>query len=149
MTTKNFTLVLIFIVLTYDVSLAETTEKKRAKYVLSNMQQDYITCYAFYKIGAEYIRKAEGDEKIIEGIEESSDISLKFAYETGELMGMETEQMSFKVELEMKVQLDLIDNDFNKASILLKKYAQQCKKLIENKKQRISFWEEKAKIKFE
>ena len=148
MTTKNFTLVLIFIVFTCGASLAETTEEKRAKYVLSSMQQDYITCYVFYKIGAEYIRKTEGDEKIVEGVEKSSDTSLKFAYETGELMNMKTEQMSSKVELEMEAQLDLIDNDFNKASILLEKYAQQCKSLIENKKQRISFWEEKAKIKF-
>ena len=148
MTTKNFTLVLIFIVFTCGASLAETTEEKRAKYVLSSMQQDYIRCYVFYKIGAEYIRKTEGDEKIVEGVEKSSDTSLKFAYETGELMNMKTEQMSSKVELEMEAQLDLIDNDFNKASILLEKYAQQCKSLIENKKQRISFWEEKAKIKF-
>ena len=49
----------------------------------------------------------------------------------------------------MKNQLDQIDNDFNKASILLEKYAQQCKSVIENKKQRISFWEKKAKIKFQ
>jgi len=149
MTTKNFTLAFIFIVLTCGVSLAETTKEKRAKYVLSNMQQDYITCYAFYKIGAEYIKKSNGEEKIIEGVEKSSDISLKFAHETGELMGMGTEQMSSKVELEMKVQLDLIDNDFNKVSMLLEKYAQQCKNLIENKKQRIFFWEEEAKIKFQ
>tara|TARA_B110000438_G_scaffold224359_1_gene218158 strand:- start:367 stop:816 length:450 start_codon:yes stop_codon:yes gene_type:complete len=149
MKTKNFTLAFIFNILIYGASLAETIEEKMAKYVLLNMQQDYITCYAFYKIGAEYIKQSNGEQKIIEGVEKSSDISLKFAHETGELMGMETEQMSSKVELEMKVQLDLIDNDFNKASILLEKYAQQCKSVIENKKQRISLWEEKAKIKFQ
>ena len=149
MTTKKFTLALIFIFLTCGISLAETIEEKRAKYVLSNMQQDYITCYAFYKIGAEYIRKTEGSEKIIEGVEKSSDISLKFVHETGELMGMETKQMSSKVELEIKAQLNLIDNDFNKASILLEKYAKQCKNLIENKKQRIYFWEKKAIINFQ
>jgi hypothetical protein len=149
MITKNFTLALIFIVLTCSASLAETIEEKRAKYVLSNMQHDYITCYVFYKIGAEYIRKAEGNKTIIEGVEKSSDISLKFAHETGELMGMETGQMSSKVKLEMEVQLDLIDNNFNKAPFLLEKYAKQCKNLIENKKQRISFWEKKAIINFQ
>ena len=81
-------------------------------------------------------------------MEKSSDISLKFVHETGELMGMETKQMSSKVELEIKAQLNLIDNDFNKASILLEKYAKQCKNLIENKKQRISVWEKKATSKF-
>ena len=55
MKTKNFTLAFIFNILIYGASLAETIEEKMAKYVLLNMQQDYITCYAFYKIGAEFI----------------------------------------------------------------------------------------------
>ena len=129
-------------------SYAKTNEELRAEYVLSNMQQDYITCYCFYKIGAEYIKKSDGEPNIIEGVEKSADTSLKLAYEMGEIMGMVTEEMSLKVKLEMKKNLDLIDNDFNNASILLKKYAQNCKKLIENKKERISFWEEKAADKF-
>jgi len=129
-------------------SYAKTNEELRAEYVLSNMQQDYITCYCFYKIGAEYIKKSDGEPNIIEGVEKSADTSLKLAHETGEIMGMVTEEMSLKVKLEMKKNLDLIDNDFNNASILLKKYAQNCKKLIENKKERISFWEEKAADKF-
>ena len=129
-------------------SYAKTNEELRAEYVLSNMQQDYITCYCFYKIGAEYIKKSDGEPNIIEGVEKSADTSLKLAHETGEIMGMVTEEMSLKVKSEMKKNLDLIDNDFNNASILLKKYAQNCKKLIENKKERISFWEEKAANKF-
>ena len=63
-------------------------------------------------------------------------------------MGIVTKEMASKVKFEMKKNLDLIDNDFNNASILLKKHAQNCKKVIENKKERISFWEEKAAIKF-
>ena len=149
MITKKIKLVFIFSILTSGISLAETNEEKRAKYVLSSMQQDYITCYSFYKIGVEYIKKTNGEKKIIEGVEKSSDISLKFAHETGELMGMSVAEMSSKVELEMKSQLNLIDKDFNKAPILLKKYAKQCKNLIENKQQRISFWEKKAVNKFQ
>ena len=142
---KILTLSLLF----NNLAFAETKEEKRAKYVLLNMQQDYIACYSFYKIGTEYIRKSNGEENIIEGVEKSADVSLKFAHETGELMSMSTEEMSSKVEIEMKKQLDLIENDFNKDSILLEKYAQQCKNLIENKKQRISFWEKRANIKFQ
>ena len=69
MKTKNFTLAFIFNILIYGASLAETIEEKMAKYVLLNMQQDYITCYAFYKIGAEYIKQSNGEQKIIEGVE--------------------------------------------------------------------------------
>jgi len=145
---KKFLFILFLSFLFCNKVFAETKEELRAKYVLSNMQQDYITCYSFYKIGAEYIRKSNGELNIIEGVEKSSDTSLKFAHETGELMGMTSEEMSSKVKNEMKKQLDQIDNDFNNASILLDKYALQCKNLIENKKKRISFWENKAIDKF-
>ena len=126
----------------------KTAEEKRAEFVLINMQNDYITCYSFYKIGAEYVRQTDGKTNIIEGIEKSSDNSLKLAHETDEIMGMTSSEMSSKVKQEMKNQLTQIDNDFNNASILLKKYGIECKNLIEDKKQRISFWEKKANVKF-
>ena len=72
-------------------AFGETKEEKRARYILINMHQDYITCYSFYKIGAEFIKKSNGDIDIIKGVEKSSDISLKLAYETGEMMEMKTE----------------------------------------------------------
>jgi len=140
--------IIILSLLVSNSAFAETKEEKRAKYVLLNMQQDYITCYAFYKIGAEYVRKSKGKPSIIEGIEKSSDTSLRLAHETGEIIGMTSAEMSSKVKAEMQNQLDLIDNDFNNASVLLEKYAQTCKNLIENKKERISFWEKKASNKF-
>jgi len=140
--------IIILSLLVSNSAFAETKEEKRAKYVLLNMQQDYITCYAFYKIGAEYVRKSKGKPSIIEGIEKSSDTSLRLAHETGEIIGMTSAEMSSKVKAEMQNQLDLIDNDFNNASVLLEKYAQTCKNLIENKKERIFFWEKKASNKF-
>jgi hypothetical protein len=129
-------------------AFAETKEEKRAKYILLNMQQDYITCYSFYKIGAEYVRKSNGKTSIIEGIEKSSDNSLRLAYETGEMMNMQADEMSEKVKLEVKNQLELAGNNFVNASALLEKYAKICKNLIENKKKRISFWEKQAVNKF-
>ena len=141
---KILTLSLLF----SNLAFAETKEEKRAKYVLLNMQQDYITCYSFYKIGAEYVKKSNGEASIIEGIEKSSDNSLRFAHETGEMMGMATDEMSGKVKSEVKNQLDLVGNDFKNAAALLEKYAQTCKNLIENKKKRISFWEKQAVNKF-
>jgi len=145
---KKFLFILFLSFLFCNKGFSKTNEELRAEYVLSNMQQDYITCYSFYKIGAEYIRKSNGKQDIIEGVEKSSDTCLKLAHETGELMGMTLKEMSSKVENEMKKQLDQIDNDFNNAAILLNKYASQSKSLIENKKQRILFWEKKSIDKF-
>tara|TARA_B110000438_G_scaffold240231_1_gene238837 strand:+ start:85 stop:528 length:444 start_codon:yes stop_codon:yes gene_type:complete len=144
---KNLKIIILSLLLS-NVANAATKVEERAKYVLLNMQQDYISCYSFYKIGSEYVKKSNGDKSIIKGIEESSNLCLKLAYETGEMMGMDDDEMSSKVESEMKKQIVLIDNNFNNATLLLEKYAQTCKNLIENKKQRISFWEKKALDKF-
>ena len=155
---KKIIEIIFLSIFAYTISFAETKnetvtveskEEKRAKYILENMQSEYIQCYTFYKIGAEYVKKTNGDSDIINGIEKSSDASLKLAYETGEIMGMTMEEMSSKVKLEMKNQLNKINNDFNKASVLLEEYALLCKNLIENKKQRISFWEKEAINKFQ
>jgi len=126
----------------------KTQEEKRADYILTNMQQEYITCYIFYKIGAEAVRKSKGETDIVNGIEKSADNSLKFAFETGEILNMSTEVMSAKVKEEMKSQRNEMQNDYNNASVLLSKYGLMCKNLIQNKKQRIDFWEKKALNKF-
>ena len=145
---KKFLFILFLSFLFCNNGFSKTNEELRAEYVLSNMQQDYITCYSFYKIGAEYIRKSNGKQDIIKGVENSSNTSLRLVHETGELIGMTLKEMSYKVKNEMKKQMNQIDNDFNNAPILLNKYASQCKRLIENKKQRILFWEKKSIDKF-
>ena len=131
-----------------EISLEKTNEELRAEHVLTNMQNDYTTCYVFYKIGYELVTKANGDLDIAKGIEKSSDTSLKMAYETGELMGLKTEDMSTKVNEEVKKQLKIIGKDFSNSSKLLDKYSVLCKNLIENRKERISFWEKLAIEKF-
>jgi len=94
---KKILKIIILSLLLANIVHAETKEEKRAKYVLLNMQQDYIACYSFYKIGSEYVKKSNGDKSTIDGIEKSSDLSLKLAHDTGELMGMTIEEMSLKV----------------------------------------------------
>ena len=85
---KKILKIIILSLLLANVAHSKTKEEKRAKYVLLNMQQDYIACYSFYKIGSEYVKKSNGDKSTIDGIEKSSDLSLKLAHDTGELMGM-------------------------------------------------------------
>ena len=142
---KKIYLQIIIILTICTTSFAETKEELVAKYVLENMQQDYISCYIFYKIGAEVVKKSNKNGDIAKGIEKSADASLKLAFETGELMNMNVEFMKTKIQLEMKKQSDEIDNDYNNASILLKKYGGLCKNLIENKKKRIDHWEKLGK----
>ena len=129
-------------------NLVKNNEELRAEYVLKKMQQDYTTCYVFYKIGSQVMSKSEENSDLATGIESTSDISLKLAFETGELVNMTFEEMKKNVNLEIEKQLLTIKNNDTNYSILLKKYALLCKNLIQDKKSRIVYWEKEAQSKF-
>ncbi len=44
-------------------SLEKTKSEKIAKYIITNIQKDYVTCYSFYKVGAEVFKKAKKNRK--------------------------------------------------------------------------------------
>ena len=56
-------------------------EKKIAKYVMENIQKDYVNCYSFYKVAAESFKKAGKEKQVIASLEESADIALKYNYD--------------------------------------------------------------------
>ena len=83
--------ILLFIFLFTPLNLfavEKTKEEKVAKYVLENIQKDYVACYSFYKIAAESFKKAGKERQIVEGLEKSADVTLKFNHDLGEVLGM-------------------------------------------------------------
>ena len=127
--------------------MAENNEKEKriAKFVMENIQRDYVNCYSFYKVAAESFKKANKEKNIIESLEKSADASLKYNYELGEIMGLNPEVMAQMTKDKVNEFVELAKKDF---SFLAKKYGLVCKNLVENPKQRTSFWEEKGNKKF-
>ena len=120
-------------------------EKRIAKYVMENIQKDYLNCYSFYKIAAESFKKTKKDKSIIDSLENSADVSLKYNYDLGEIMGLNPEVMSQMTKDNVDKFVELAKKDF---SSLVKDYGIICKNLVENPEQRTNFWEEKGKKKF-
>ena len=89
-------LILIFIFLLPASLFADekVKEKKVAKYIMENIQKDYLDCYSFYKVAAESFKKAGKDQGIIKNLENSADVSLKYNYDLGEIMGLNPEVMA-------------------------------------------------------
>ena len=133
--------IIYLIILFCPVSLSaleKTKEEKVAKYIIENIQKDYVACYSFYKISAETFKKAGKEKYIIEGLEKSADITLKFNYDLGEVLGLIPKKMTQTNILKVKEFTKIAKKDFPS---LAKKYGSMCKKLVENQKQRISYWE--------
>ena len=136
-------LIIIFIIFPYSVIANETAqEKKVAKYVMENIQKDYVNCYSFYKVAAESFKKSGKEKKIIDSLEKSADVALKYNYDLGEIMGLNPEVMGQMTKDKVNEFVKLANKDF---SSLAKKYGLVCKNLVENPEQRTNYWEEKGK----
>ena len=122
-------------------AIEKTKEEKVAKYVLENIQKDYVACYSFYKIAAESFKKAGKEKQIIEGLEKSADVTLKFNHDLGEVLGMPPQIMTKKTKKKVDEFTTIAKKDF---SSLTNQYGLMCKKLVENQKQRIDYWEAKG-----
>ena len=139
-------LFIILLIIPYSLNANEQAkEGKVAKYVMENIQKEYLNCYSFYKVAAVSFKKAGKDKNIIDNLENSADVSLKYTYDLGEIMGFNPEVMSQITKDNFNNFVELAKKDF---SSLAKKYGLMCKNLVENPEQRTNFWEEKGKIKF-
>ena len=123
------------------LAVEKTKEEKVAKYIIENIQKDYVSCYSFYKVGAESFKKTGKEKKIIEGLEKSADITLKFNHDLGEVLGLKPATMTKRTKEEVEKFTKIGKKDFKS---LIKKYGLLCKNLVENQKQRIDYWEKKG-----
>ena len=70
-------LLIIFISITLPLHANENAkEKKIAKYVMENIQKDYVNCYSFYKVAAESFKKLGKEQQLIDSLEKSADVTL-------------------------------------------------------------------------
>ena len=136
--------ILLVIFLFYPFNLfgiEKVKEEKVAKYVLENIHKDYVACYSFYKIAAESFKKAGKEKRIIEGLEKSADVTLKFNHDLGEVLGLTPKIMSKKTKKQIDKFTIIAKKDFTS---LATQYGFMCKKLVEDQKQRIDYWEAKG-----
>ena len=138
---KNLILIIIILYPFPSFSVEKTKEEKVAKYIIENIQKDYVACYSFYKVAAESFKKAGKEKRIIEGLKKSADVTLKFNYDLGEVLGLKPKAMAKTTKEEVEKFTKIAKKDF---SSLAKKYGLMCKNLVENQKQRIDYWEKEG-----
>ena len=138
---KKFFIISFLFFSTPLLASEDEKEKKIAKFVMENIQTDYVNCYSFYKVAAESFKKAGKQNQIIKGLEKSADHTLKFNHDLGEVLGLTPKLMSKKNKEQIEKFTKIAKKDF---SILTNQYGIMCKKLVENQKQRIDYWQAKG-----
>ena len=124
-------LIYIIILLFYPMSVStveKTKEEKVAKYIIENIQKDYVACYSFYKVSAETFKKAGKEKYIVDGLEKSADATLKFNYDLGEVLGLKPNAMAQENKNKVEKLTKIAKKDFPS---LAKEYGLMCKKLVE------------------
>ena len=135
--------ILLTIFFTLVLSGGASADEKQT-YVLNNLQEDFTTCYSYYKIAGEGIsRGRELDQETIDGLNRSAEIALESAYLIGQQLNMKTEAMSARVKMAFQRMQEEMGSDFINFSVILNKYAYYCKDVIEKPEQRIQYWEKK------
>ena len=134
---------LVILALSFLFSGNAISDEKKT-YVLNNLQEDFTTCYSYFKIAEEgFSRGKNVDEKTIAGLRRSSEISLQSAYLVGEELNMKIEAMKARVKMSFEKMQKEIGSDFINFSVILDKYAYYCKEVIEKPEERMTYWENK------
>ena len=117
---------------------------EKQTYILNNLQEDFTTCYSYFKIAEEGISRGSNvDKETVAGLKKSADISLESAYLVGQQLNMKTEAMTARVKMSFEKMQKEMGSDFINFSIILDKYAYYCKEVIEKPEARMKYWENK------
>ena len=139
---KNF--IIIILILLFSSSLSKSDMK--SNYVLNNMQQDFTTCYCYFKISEEGISRNKGSSiETINKTSKAADLALTGAFKLGEDLNMMKEAMATRIKMTFASLGNEMNNDYVNFSILIGKYGDLCKQLIENPESRMSYWMQKYK----
>ena len=120
-----------FILLYFSTLNVYGYDEQRA---IVNLANDYAECAAYYVIAAEGLRKT-GDDKLAD---KTMDISKKATEYAIQLSNQRVTEA--RVELAFDKQRKMIDNDYSNFSILILKYADMCKEVMENPDKRLQYW---------
>jgi len=140
--------ILVLGLLWCNIVLSETVAEKRTLYISNNLSAEFTECRQYYLIGIEAIKTHDPDSELINQYFNASKTAGEIAYALGVEAGMSDEAMLARSELLTDVMMKSINNNWANMSVLILKYAEFCKDLIENPEERNQYWINKAHEKY-
>ena len=139
---------IIVLALWTNVGVAETTEEKRSHYIYNNLSLEYTECQHYYLIASEAVKTNNPDSAVIKNFLQSSKLSSELSFMYGEEAGMTVEAMLARTKILVNEMLKPLNNNYANISILLNKYGEKCKSMIETPEVRNQYWINKASEKY-
>ena len=145
---KLLSLILVICSLLDGNAYAETVEEKRSSYIYNNLSSEYTECQHYYLIASEAMKTNDPDSKIIKNAIDSSKLAGELAFMYGDEAGMTVDGMLARTKLLVDDMLKSMDNNYANISVLLVRYGEKCKSMIETPEVRNQFWINKANEKY-
>lgn len=120
------------------------------KEIANNVSDEFVTCAAFYLIAAEAVRRSSQPETASR-YEELSDTASHYALSAaneGRTQEMAQKVTLARLELNIKSMKKDIDSDVSNISLLINKYGDRCKQVMNHPDKVIDDWKEKILRKY-
>ena len=146
---KLFSKILVLGLLLSGNVYSETTEEKRSLYIYNNLSSEYTECQHYYLIASEAVKTNDPDSDVIKNFLQSSKLSSELAFMYGQEAGMTVEAMLARTKILVNEMLKPLNNNYANISILLNKYGEKCKSMIDTPEVRNQYWINKANEKYQ
>ncbi len=138
---KLLKLFTIYLFLSTNLFAQSTSDKARA-WINSNLIDEHANCYVFYKISEEGLNRDTTKPKV--NYANITDSLINKMSILGKQSSIKQETILAKIELSMKDLKNQMNGDFKNYSIILNKYGQFCKDLVEKPENRMKHWADRA-----
>jgi hypothetical protein len=138
---KLLKLFTIYLFLSTNLFAQSASDKARA-WINSNLIDEHANCYVFYKISEEGLNRDTTKPKV--NYAHITDSLINKMSILGKQSSIKQETILAKIELSMKDLKNQMGGDFKNYSIILNKYGQFCKDLVEKPENRMKHWADRA-----
>jgi hypothetical protein len=138
---KLLKLFTIYLFLSTNLFAQSASDKARA-WINSNLIDEHANCYVFYKISEEGLNRDTTKPKV--NYANITDSLINKMSILGKQSSIKQETILAKIELSMKDLKNQMGGDFKNYSIILNKYGQFCKDLVEKPENRMKHWADRA-----
>lgn len=138
---KLLKLFTIYLFLSTNLFAQSSSNKTRA-WINSNLIDEHANCYVFYKISEEGLNRDTTKPKV--NYANITDSLINKMSILGKQSSIKQETILAKIELSMKDLKNQMNGDFKNYSIILNKYGQFCKDLVEKPENRMKHWADRA-----
>lgn len=121
---------------------AQSSSDKTRTWINSNLIDEHANCYVFYKISEEGLNRDTTKPKV--NYTNITDSLINKMSILGKQSSIKQETILAKIELSMKDLKNQMNGDFKNYSIILNKYGQFCKDLVEKPENRMKHWADRA-----